>query len=92
MRNIRIAMSIDGLNSFMNNSTHSTWLLVLKTLNLPPWLCKKQKYIMLSGLISGPQQPGNDIATYFRNLVEDPKVFWYNHGVEVWDENKRGHF
>jgi hypothetical protein len=54
-RNIRIAISTDGMNSFMNSSTHSTWLIVLTILNLPPWLCNKQKYIMMSGLIAGPQ-------------------------------------
>jgi hypothetical protein len=66
-------MSIDGMNSFMNNST---WSIVLTILNLPPWLCNKHKYIMLLGLILGPQQPGNDIDTYFRTLVEDLKVLW----------------
>jgi hypothetical protein len=55
LRSIRIAMSTDGINSFMNNSTHSTWSIVLTILNLPPWLCNKQKYVMMSGLISGPQ-------------------------------------
>jgi hypothetical protein len=48
--------------------------IVLMILNLPPWLCNKQKYIMISGLISGPQQPGNVIDTYFRPLVEHLKV------------------
>jgi hypothetical protein len=38
---------------------------------------------MLSGLISGSQQTRNDIDTYFRPLVEDMKVLWYNYGVEV---------
>jgi hypothetical protein len=85
-------MSTDGMNPFMNNMTHSTWPIVLMILNLPPWLCNKQKYIMLSGLIWGPQQPGNDIDTYFRSLVEDLKVLWYNHGVELWDEHKREYF
>jgi hypothetical protein len=32
---------------------------------------------MISGLISGPQQSGNDIDTYFRPLVEDLKVLSY---------------
>jgi hypothetical protein len=73
-RNIRIAMSTDGMNPFMNNSTHNTWPIVLTILNLPPWLCNKQKYIMLSRLILGPQQPRNDIDTYFRPLVEALKV------------------
>jgi hypothetical protein len=61
-------------------------------LNLPPWLCNKWKYIMMSGLIPGPHQPGNDIDTYFRPLVEDMKVLWSNNGVEVWDEHKREYF
>jgi hypothetical protein len=64
-------MSTDDMNSFMNNNTHSTWPIVLTILNIPPWLCNKQKYIMMSGLILGPQQPGNDFGTYFRPLDED---------------------
>jgi hypothetical protein len=80
------------MNSFMNNSTHSTWPIVLRILNLPPWLCNKRKNIMISGLIPGPHQPENDIDTYFRHLVEDLKVLWNNNGVEVWDENKCEYF
>jgi hypothetical protein len=85
-------MSTDGMNPFMNSSTHSTWPIVLMILNLPPWLCNKQKYIMMSGLILGPQQLGNDIDTYFRPMVEDLKEPWYNDGVQVWDEHKREYF
>jgi hypothetical protein len=48
---------------------------------LPPWFCSKQKIILMSGLIPWPQQPGNDIDSYFRPLVEDLKVLWYNDGV-----------
>jgi hypothetical protein len=47
---------------------------------------------MMSGLIPGPQQPGNDIKTYFRPLVEDMNELWYNDGVQVWDEHKREYF
>jgi hypothetical protein len=85
-------MSIDGMNPFMNNSTHSTWSIVLTILNLLPWLCNKQKYILMSGLIPRQHQPGNDIDTYFRLLIEDLKVLWNNNGVEVWDEHKREYF
>jgi hypothetical protein len=87
-----IAMSTDGMNPFINSSTHSTWSIMLMILNLPPWLCNIQKYIMMSGLILGPQQPGNDINTYFRPLDEDLKELWYNDGVQVWDEHKREYF
>jgi hypothetical protein len=92
LRNIRIVMSTDGMNPFMNNSKHSTWPIVLTILNLPFWLCSKRKYIMMSGLIPGPHQPGNDIDTYFRPLVEDLKVLWNNNRVEVLDENKCEYF
>jgi sulfur transfer complex TusBCD TusB component (DsrH family) len=85
-------MSTDGMKPFMNNSTHSTWPIVLMIFNLPPWLCNKLRYIIMSGLIPLPQQPGNDIDTYFRLLVEDLKVLWYNNGVQVWDENKCEYF
>jgi hypothetical protein len=36
---------------------------------------------MISGLILGPQQLGNDSDTYFKHLVEDLKELWYNDGV-----------
>jgi hypothetical protein len=85
-------MSTDGMNPFMNSSTHSTWTIMLTILNLPPWLCDKRKYIMMSGLIPGPHQHGNDIDTYFRPLVEDLKVLWNNNKVEVWDEHKHEYF
>jgi hypothetical protein len=85
-------MSTDGMNPFMNNSTHITWPIVLMILNLPPWLCNKQKYIMMPGLIPGPHQTGNDINTYFRHLVQDLKVLWNNNGVEVWNKHKHEYF
>jgi hypothetical protein len=85
-------MGIDGMNPFMNNRTHSTCSIVLTILNLPPWLCNKRKYIMMSDLRPGPHQPMNEIDTYFRHLVEDLKVLWNNNGVEVWDEHKREYF
>jgi hypothetical protein len=85
-RNIRITMRIDGMNPIMNSSTHRTWPIVLMILMLTIWLCNKQNYIMMSGLIPGPQQPENDINTYFRPLVEDLKVLWYNDEVH---EHKR---
>jgi hypothetical protein len=50
---------------------------------------QQKKYIIMSGLKLEPQQNGNDIDTYFRPLVQDLMVMWYNDGVQVWDEHKR---
>jgi hypothetical protein len=47
---------------------------------------------MMLGLIPGPQQPRNDIDTYFGPLIEDLKELCYNDGVWVWDEHKREYF
>jgi hypothetical protein len=53
-RSIWFAMSTDGVNPFGNQSlTHRTWPVMLSLYNLPPWLCKKQKYMMLTILVSG---------------------------------------
>ncbi|WVZ84511.1 hypothetical protein U9M48_031540, partial [Paspalum notatum var. saurae] len=76
-RNIRFALSTDGMNPFGNmTTTHSTWPVLLSIYNLPPWLYMKRKYIMLSVLIPGPRQPGNDIDVYLEPLVEDLLKLW----------------
>ena len=47
-RNMRICLCTDGMNPFGDmSSTHSTWPVLIVNYNLPPWLCFKQKYIML---------------------------------------------
>ena len=46
---------------------------------------------MLSILIQGPQQPGNDIDVFLEPLMEDMATLW-NEGVWMWDEFKREYF
>jgi len=45
----------------------------------------KQKYMMLSMMISSPKQPKNDIDVYLSPLIEFLKLMW-DQGVEVFDE------
>ena len=71
-RNIRFALSTDGMNPFGENRTvHSTWPVILAMYNLPTWLCHKRKYLMLSILIQGPKQAGIDIDVFLEPLMED---------------------
>ncbi|XP_023729236.2 uncharacterized protein LOC111876911 [Lactuca sativa] len=85
IRNIRFGLSSDGINPFGSlSSRHSTWPVLLCIYNLPPWLCMKRRYIMMSLLIQGPKQPGNDIDVYLSPLIEDMKKLW-SPGVEVYD-------
>jgi len=56
-RNLRLGLASDGMNPYGNLSTnHSSWLGLLVIYNLPPSLCMKGKYMMLSMMISGPNQ------------------------------------
>ncbi|KAD4177998.1 hypothetical protein E3N88_26589 [Mikania micrantha] len=73
------------------SSRHSTWPVLLCIYNLPPWLCMKRKYIMMSLLIQGPKQPGNDIDVYLSPLIDDMKTLW-NTGVDVYDAYKKENF
>ena len=76
-RNIRFGLATDGMNPFGNLSTnHSCWPVILFIYNLSPGLCMKRKYMMLSMMISGPKQPGNDIDVYLKPLDEDLKLLW----------------
>ena len=59
--------------------------------NLSPWLCMKRKFILLSLLISGPQQPGNDIDVYLAPLIEDLKLLW-EVGIEAFDAYQQEFF
>lgn len=84
-RNLRLALSSDGFNPYAAlSSKYSCWPVILVTYNLPPWLCMKRKFMMLSLLISGPKQPGKDIDVYLQPLIDDLKLLWQ--GVEcVYD-------
>eukprot|EP00256_Glycine_max_P065499 XP_025980094.1 uncharacterized protein LOC100817331 [Glycine max] len=57
-RNLRLGLATDGMNPFGTLTTnHSSWPVLLFIYNLPPWLCMKRKYVMLSMMIAGPRQP-----------------------------------
>ncbi|XP_074292008.1 uncharacterized protein LOC141618840 [Silene latifolia] len=84
-RNLRLGLCTDGMTPFSSLSSQwSTWPVLLTIYNLPPWLCMKRKYLMLSLLISGPKQPGNDTDVYLEPLIDDLKLLW-DEGVEVYD-------
>jgi hypothetical protein len=47
---------------------------------------------MMSVLIQGPKQPGNNIDVYLRPLVDELLLIWKKEGVHVWDEYKQENF
>nr|GEZ69261.1 hypothetical protein [Tanacetum cinerariifolium] len=85
-RNVRLGLAADGFNPFGNLSqSYSMWPVILTTYNLPPWLCMKESYFMLTLLIPGLKSPGKDIDVYLRPLSDDLKVLWAKPGVETID-------
>ncbi|GJY49972.1 putative reverse transcriptase domain-containing protein [Tanacetum coccineum] len=51
-RNLRLGISADGVDVNSGTRHHSVWPVLSVIYNLPPWLCMKRKFIMLSVLIS----------------------------------------
>ncbi|KAL6191518.1 hypothetical protein ACLB2K_037908 [Fragaria x ananassa] len=83
-RNLRFGLATDGFNPFSNlSSTHSLWPVILVIYNLPPNVCMSSENLMLSLLIPGPKQPGNDIDVYLQPLIDDLKLLW--DGVDIYD-------
>ena len=75
-RNLRLPLSADGINPYNSlNSRYSCWLVILSTYNLPPWLCMKRKFMMLTLLIPSPKQLGKDIDVYLAPLIDDLKNY-----------------
>ena len=91
-RNVRLELACDGFNPFSNMSiAHSTWPVVLIPYNLPPWMCMKQSFFMLSLLIFGPTAPGNDIDIYLQPLIDELQELW-EHGVTTYDVASKQNF
>ena len=91
-RNLRLGLAIDGINPYGNlSSKHSSWPILLMIYNLSPLLCMKRKYMMLSMMISGPRQPGNDIDVYLNPLIDDLKLL-LEKGVDVYDSYSQDFF
>ena len=89
-RNVRMALSLDGMNPFSVRSTsHSTWPVLLVIYNLPPWLLTKRFFIVMSILISGKESPTNkNIDVFIAPLVEELQELW--EGVAAIDASADG--
>jgi hypothetical protein len=68
----------------MLNVNYTCWPVILISYNLPPWLCLKQPYWMMSMLLPGPKSPGVNIDVYLQPLIDELNELWVK-GVETWD-------
>jgi hypothetical protein len=73
------------------SNSHSTWLVILTIYNLPPSICQKRRYLLLTMLIFRPRQPDNDIDVFLEPLMEDMKILW-EEGVKMIDASRKEKF
>lgn len=90
-RNVRLGLASDGFNPFgLMSVSYSTWPVILIPYNLPPWLCLKQPYWIMSMIIPGPKSPGNNIDVYLQSLIGELNELWTNgimHAALFWTIN-----
>ena len=55
------------------------------TYNMPPWLCMKRKFMMLTLLVFGPHERGNNIDVYLLPMIDDLKKLWEKGEPNVYD-------
>ncbi|XP_074323765.1 uncharacterized protein LOC141660678 [Apium graveolens] len=93
-RNLRLALSADGVNPHNNglSNRYSCWPVILVTYNLPPWLCMKRKFMMLSILVPGPHEPGNNIDIYLQPMIDDLKKLWKEGEPNMYDAYNKSFF
>ncbi|XP_021747570.1 uncharacterized protein LOC110713426 [Chenopodium quinoa] len=91
-QNVSLGLASDGFNPFGGlRSDYSIRPVVIVVYNLPPWMCMKQPYTMLSLLIPGKSAPGNNIDVYLQPLVEELKQLW-EFGAKTYDASKNEYF
>ncbi|KAL6576813.1 hypothetical protein OROMI_011089 [Orobanche minor] len=91
-QNVRLGLTADGFSPFRSMMVnHSTWPMVLIPYNLLPRECMKKSYFMLTILIPGPHEPGNNIDVYLQPLVEELKLLW-DVGMDTFDASRKENF
>ena len=65
---IRLGLATNDFHPFGNIGIYSMWPVVLTTYSLPPWLCLKGMYLMLTLLIPGPSTPAKEMDVFFTSV------------------------
>ncbi|XXG62917.1 hypothetical protein AAC387_Pa05g1207 [Persea americana] len=83
---VQLSLAADGFSPFssMTRENHSTWPVVLVPYNLPPWMCMKQPFFILSTLIDGLRVPGDKIDVYMQPLIDELNELWAD-GLMTFD-------
>lgn len=91
-RNVFLGIATDGFNPRgIQSSSYSCWPMITVPYNLPPSLCMKIEFQILSLLIPGPRAPGEDIDVFLEPLVDELKLLWEKE-MPAYDMHERQSF
>nr|DAD17844.1 TPA_asm: hypothetical protein HUJ06_019307 [Nelumbo nucifera] len=81
-RNVKLELAIDEFEPHSAlSSMNNIWPVMTMPYTLPPWMCMKPPYMMITLLISSPRGSGNDIGVYLQHLVKELQILWMK---SVW--------
>ncbi|XXG73350.1 hypothetical protein AAC387_Pa07g2283 [Persea americana] len=85
-RGVRLGLAANGFGPFrsMTGANHSMRQVVLVPYSLPPWMCMKQPFLILSTLINGPRGRGDKIDVYMQPLINELNKLWVD-GLMTFD-------
>ncbi|XP_050238139.1 uncharacterized protein LOC126687627 [Mercurialis annua] len=91
-RHIRLGLCSDGFQPFTNfGQQYSSWPVILTPYNLPPGLCMKDEFMLLTILVPGPRNPKHLMDIFLQPLVAELNQLW-ECGVQTYDVHKRQNF
>ena len=90
--NVPLGFAAYGFNRFgNNNNAYSCWPVMIVPYILPPSLCMRKDFTMLTLLIPGKKGPGHDIDVYLQPLIEELNELWST-GIKTYDSYKKSTF
>ncbi|XP_038687502.1 uncharacterized protein LOC119986883 [Tripterygium wilfordii] len=91
-RNIRLGLCTDGFTPFeQSGKNYSCWPIILTPYNLPPGICMKREFMLLTVIIPGPQNPKSKIDVYLQPLIDELNQLWCE-GVTTYDVRAKENF
>ena len=91
-RNVRLGLCTDGFNSFGSFvAPYFCWLIILTVYNLPPGMCMRLEFIVLSTVIPDPSSPGRNIDVCLWPLIDELMQLWSSETL-TYDISRKQNF
>lgn len=90
--NVRLGLCTDGFSPFgRSGKQYSCWPVIVTPYNLPPWLCMKKPFMLLSLIIPGSKSPKGNLDMFLQPVIDELKHLWHM-GMRTYDVSKKQNF